>query len=157
MLASSYPLLDVFWTMLWFFCFFIWIYLLIVVFADIFRSEDLSGGAKALWTIFVLFLPLLGVLVYMIARGGSMQRRQARQTADAKKQMDSYIRATAGSTSTATELTKLAQLRDAGDISEAEFAQAKSQLLTGTEASVGSVPSNGHSRDEATTGDHQPA
>lgn len=137
MLASSYPLLDVFWTMLWFFCFFIWIYLLIVVFADIFRSEDLSGWGKAGWTIFVLFLPLLGVLTYMIARGGSMQRRQARQTVDAKRQMDDYIRQSAGSSSPATELTKLAQLRDAGAITDAEFAQAKAKILSDSSALVG--------------------
>ena len=69
------PLLDLFWAMLWFFLFFAWIWLLISIFADIFRSDDLGGWAKAFWTIFVVILPLLGVLVYLIARGGSMQER----------------------------------------------------------------------------------
>ena len=77
MLAYNYPLLGVFWTMLWFFLFFIWIWILIVVFADIFRSHDLGGFAKALWVIFVIIVPLLGVLIYLIARGGKMHERAA--------------------------------------------------------------------------------
>ncbi len=124
------PLLDVFWTMLWFFCFFIWIMLLIRVFADIFRSHDLSGWGKAGWTIFVLFLPLLGVLVYVIARGGSMQKRQMEEAVDARRQMDEYIRQTAStSSSSVDELAKLAKLHDAGTINDAEYEQAKSKLL----------------------------
>ena len=79
MLATDYPLLDVFWTMLWFFLFFLWIWLLVMIFADIFRSHDLSGGAKALWVVFVIFLPFLGVLLYLIFRGGKMQERNVRQ------------------------------------------------------------------------------
>ena len=74
---SSYPLLNIFWTMLIFFLWIIWIWILILVIIDIFRSPDLSGGAKALWFLFVLFIPLIGVLVYLIARGGSMQERSA--------------------------------------------------------------------------------
>ena len=77
MLADSYPLLDVFWTMLWFFLFFAWIWLLIIVFGDIFRSRNMSGWSKALWTIFVVLVPLFGVLVYLIARGGRMHERAA--------------------------------------------------------------------------------
>jgi len=131
MIASSYPLLDVFWTMLWFFAFFIWIYLLVLVFSDIFRSDDLSGWGKAGWTIFVLFVPLIGVLAYLIIRGSSMQKRRAEQGAEAQKQREDYIRQTAGSTGTsrATELTKLAELHDAGKISDQEFQQAKSKIL----------------------------
>jgi Phospholipase_D-nuclease N-terminal len=75
--ASSYPLLNLFWTMFIFFLWVIWIWILIMVFIDIFRSHDLSGGAKALWFLFVLFIPLIGVLVYLIARGGSMSERAA--------------------------------------------------------------------------------
>jgi Phospholipase_D-nuclease N-terminal len=75
--ASSYPLLNLFWTMFIFFLWVIWIWILIMVFIDIFRSHDLSGGAKALWFLFVLFIPLIGVLVYLIARGGSMGERAA--------------------------------------------------------------------------------
>ena len=77
MLSDSYPLLDVFWTMLWFFLFFAWIWLLIIVFGDIFRSRDMSGWSKALWTIFVVLVPLFGVLVDLIARGGRMHERAA--------------------------------------------------------------------------------
>ncbi len=123
------PLLDVFWTMLWFFCFFIWIMLLIRVFADIFRSHDLGGWAKAGWTLFVVFLPLLGVLVYLIARGSSMQKRQIAEAAEARQQMDEYIRQTATSSTSVDELAKLAKLHDAGTISDAEFEQAKSKFL----------------------------
>lgn len=123
------PLFDVFWTMLWFFCFFIWIMLLIRVFADIFRSHDLGGWRKAGWTVFVVFLPLLGVLVYLIARGSSMQRRQTQEAVETRQQMDEYIRQTAKSSSPADELAKLVKLHDAGTISDAEFDQAKSKLL----------------------------
>ena len=77
MLAYDYPLLGVFWTMLWFFLFFIWIWLLITIFADIFRSHDIGGFAKALWVIFVIVVPFLGVLIYLIARGKGMQDRAA--------------------------------------------------------------------------------
>ena len=130
MLASSYPLLDVFWTMLWFFAFFIWIYLLIMVLSDIFRSDDLSGWGKALWTIFVIILPLIGVLAYLIARGDSMQKRRAQAAEAARKQNEEYIRQAAGtSTSAATELSKLVELRDSGKISDAEFQSAKSKIL----------------------------
>lgn len=123
------PLLDVFLTMLWFFFFFVWIMLLIRVFADIFRSHDLSGWGKAGWTILVVLLPLLGVLVYVIARGSHMQRRQLEDAAEARHQMDEYIRQSAGKGTPADELAKLAQLRDAGTLSDDEFEQAKSKLL----------------------------
>ncbi len=115
--------------MLWFFCFFIWIMLLIRVFADIFRSHDLSGWGKAGWTILVLFLPLLGVLAYVIARGESMQKRQVTEAVEAKQQMDEYIRQTAAKASPVDELAKLAQLHDAGTLNDAEYEQAKSKLL----------------------------
>ena len=122
---------QVFWSMLWFFLFFIWIYILIVVFSDIFRSHDLSGWAKALWIIFVVIVPYLGVFVYLIARGGRMQEHAA---ADAKRQdteFRQYVQsATASSSSnTADELARLADLRDKGVISEAEFQQAKAKAL----------------------------
>ena len=96
MLASSYPLLDVFWTMLEFFAFVIWIWLLILVFTDIFRSHDLKGAAKAAWFIIVLILPLFGVLLYLIIRGHSMGERRAQDLADSQAQFDSYVRQTAG-------------------------------------------------------------
>ena len=125
------PILDLFWAMLWFFLFIIWIWLLITVFIDIFRSE-MSGWAKAAWVIFVIVVPLLGVLVYLIAEGGKMQERsmkEAQQADDAKR---SYIRDAAGSSgsSSADEVAKLAALHDAGTISDEEFAAAKAKALS---------------------------
>src|SRR5271157_3324366 len=115
MIASSYPLLDLFWTMFEIFIFIIWIWLLIVVFSDIFRSHDMGGGAKALWVIFVVILPYLGVLVYLIARGGSMHERAAQQMQQQQKAFDAYVKQTAGTSgSSAEELAKLADLKDKG-------------------------------------------
>ena len=119
---------QVFWSMLWFFLFFIWIWLLIVVFGDIFRSPDLSGWGKALWTIFVLVVPYLGVFAYLIARGHKMQEHaidQARAQDAATRQ---YIQNVTGS-NTADELARLVDLRDRGVIDEAEFQQAKAKTL----------------------------
>ncbi len=96
MLAYNYPLLSIFWTMLEFFLFFLWIWLLIVVFSDIFRSHDMGGLAKALWVIFVIIIPYLGVLIYLIARGGSMHERAAAQAAQQQKAFDSYVKQAAG-------------------------------------------------------------
>jgi hypothetical protein len=128
--ASSYPLLDVFWTMLWFFLFFIWIWLLITVFVDLFRSRDLSGWGKAGWAIFVIILPLLGVLFYLIFRGGSMHDRQMQDAANQEQQFRTYVQqAASNSSSTADELTKLADLRDRGVITPQEFEQQKASLL----------------------------
>jgi hypothetical protein len=130
LVASSYPLLDVFWTMLWFFLFFIWIWLLITVFVDLFRSHDLSGWGKAGWAIFVIILPLLGVLFYLIFRGGSMQQRQMQDAAQQEQQFRSYVQeAASSSTSTADELAKLADLRDRGVINAEEFERQKAALL----------------------------
>ena len=132
MIASSYPLLDVFWTMLWFFAFFIWIWLLIVVFTDIFRSHDMGGWAKALWVIFIIILPFLGVFVYLIARGGKIHERAAREAAQQQKAFDEYVRQTAGASgsSTADQLSKLADLKSQGVITDAEFEAQKQKLLT---------------------------
>src|SRR6478609_6965372 len=117
---------DVFLSMLWFFLFFIWIWLLISVFSDIFRSDDLSGWSKALWTIFVIVLPYLGVFVYLIARGNKMGEHALRDASRQEQQMRSYVQSVAGSsTSTADEIGRLAELRTAGTISDAEFRQAK--------------------------------
>ena len=122
MLAYTYPLLSLFWTMLLFFGFVVWIWLLIVVFGDIFRSHDIGGFAKALWVLLVIFLPLIGVLIYLIARGGKMQERAAGDTRQQQQEFDTYVRDVAGSgTSSADELAKLAQLRDQGVITEEEF------------------------------------
>jgi hypothetical protein len=131
MLAADYPLLEVFWTMLWFFLFFIWIWLLISVFADIFRSDDLSGVAKTFWIIFVIVLPYLGVFIYLISRGNKMGEHAARDAAKRDAQFRSYVQEAAATSaaSPADELAKLADLRDKGVITAEEFEQQKRQVL----------------------------
>jgi Short C-terminal domain/Phospholipase_D-nuclease N-terminal len=131
MLAAEFGTGQVFWSFLWFFLFFIWIWLLIVVFSDIFRSQDLGGWAKAIWCIFIIFLPYLGVFVYLIARGGKMHEH-AVETAQAQDEaMRPYVRDVAGSGgSTADELARLADLREKGVISDAEFEQLKAKALS---------------------------
>ena len=128
-LAYTYPLLSIFWTMLEIFFFIIWIYLLFIVFVDIFRSQDMGGLAKALWIIFVIVLPYLGVFVYLIARGGKMHERAAAQAQQQQKAFDSYVQLAAGGSSTADQLSKLADLKEKGTITEAEFASEKAKLL----------------------------
>jgi hypothetical protein len=123
------PLFDLFFSMLWFFLFVAWIWVLISVYADIFRSDDLSGWGKAFWVLFALVLPALGVLVYLIVRGGSMQERTTQRAADAERAAQSYIREVAAAPSTADELAKLAQLRDQGVLSAGEFEAQKAKLL----------------------------
>lgn len=124
------PLLDLFWAMLWFFLFFVWIWLLITLFADIFRSEDLSGWGKAGWTIFIVVLPWLGVLIYLIARGKSMTERAMKQAADQEKAMRSYVQeVSSSSSSVADEIGKLAALRDQGVLTAEEFNAQKVALL----------------------------
>ena len=127
--SYSYPLLGAFWTILEIFLWVLWIWILIYVFIDIFRSHDLSGWAKALWFIFVLFIPLIGVLVYLIARGGSMQERAQQQAQQADSEARQYIQDAAGSPSTADQLTKLADLRDRGVITAGEFEREKAKIL----------------------------
>jgi hypothetical protein len=129
MAAYQYPLLDIFWTMLWFFLFFIWIWLLIVVFMDIFRSRDMGGLAKALWCIFIIVIPLLGVLIYLIARGGSMHERNLEAAKAQQQAFNDAVRDAAGSGTTADDLAKLADLRDRGVISQAEFDAQKAKIL----------------------------
>jgi hypothetical protein len=122
--------LDLFWTMLEIFFFIIWIWLLISVFSDIFRSHDLGGVGKALWTIFIIVLPFLGVFVYLIARGGSMHERQARHMAEQQKHFDAYVRqAAGGGSSTTDELAKLADLKAKGVLTDAEFEAQKAKIL----------------------------
>ncbi len=131
MFAYTYPLLSLFWTMLLFFGFVVWIWLLIVVFGDIFRSHDIGGFAKAMWVLLVIFLPLIGVLIYLIARGGKMQDRATKDARQPQQEFDTYVRDVAASeTSPADQLAKLANLRDQGVISEPEFEAQKSKLLS---------------------------
>ncbi len=123
---------DLFWTMLMFFLWIIWIWLLITVFIDIFRDKGLNGFAKALWVLFVIVLPLLGVLVYLIARGDDMSERQMQHAIRQQKRSEDYIRQVSGgggAASSADELSKLAQLHRDGVLTDEEFAAQKSKLL----------------------------
>jgi hypothetical protein len=128
-LAYEYPLLSVFMTMLWFFLFVIWIMILFRVFADIFRSHDMGGFAKTLWIIFVIFLPFLGVLVYVIARGDNMTKHAMEDAKAQDEAFQAYVQQTAGTSGPADELTKLAALRDSGQITPAEFEAGKAKIL----------------------------
>ena len=130
MLANEFGTGQVFWSMLWFFLFFIWIWLLITVFADIFRSHDMGGFAKFLWVIFVIFVPYLGVFVYLIARGHKMSEHamEAAQANDAAAR--AYIQQAAGtSASPADELARLADLKAQGVIDDAEFQRLKAKAI----------------------------
>lgn len=128
----SYPLLDAFLTMVWFFLCILWFVLLFRVILDIFASHDLSGGGKAIWLVVVIVLPFLGVFVYIVARGRQMQEHQARSAREQDKAIRDYVRQTGGDGgSSADQLAKLADLRDRGAITDQEFQQAKSRVLAG--------------------------
>jgi ABC-type multidrug transport system fused ATPase/permease subunit len=123
---------EVFLSMLWFVLFFVWIWLAITVFVDIFRSRDLSGWAKALWVIFIIVLPYLGIFVYLIARGGSMHERAVQQAQQTDQELRQYVQQVAGSTpSVADELERLASLHDRGKITDEEFATLKAKAMAG--------------------------
>ena len=127
--SYSYPLLGAFWTIFEIFLWVLWIWILIYVFIDIFRSHDLSGWAKALWFVFVLFIPLIGVLVYLIARGGKMQERAVQQAQQQDQEARRYIQDVAGAPNSADQLAKLADLRDRGVITADEFDREKAKVL----------------------------
>lgn len=128
---SNYPLLDLFLTMLWFFLWVLWIMLLFWIITDIFRSPDLGGGAKAAWLLFVIVVPLFGVLVYLIARGDSMHDRRAKQAQAQDEAFRTYAREVAGGNGHdgSDELTRLAGLHDRGVLNDSEFEQAKAKIL----------------------------
>lgn len=126
---SSYPLLDLFLTMLWFFLWILWIFLLIRIIMDIFASHDLGGWGKAGWLILVIILPLVGVLVYLIARGHHMAEHEVREAQAQDEAFRTYVRDAAGGSGSADELTKLAELRERGVITEQEFQQGKAKIL----------------------------
>lgn len=113
-----------------FFLLFAWIWILITVIMDLFRDHELSGVAKAVWVFFLVFLPFLGVLLYLIVRGNGMRDRTIKEQADAKKHFDEYVREQAGSASPADELHKLAELKEKGALSSEEFEKAKAKLLS---------------------------
>ena len=129
MVAASYPFLDVLWSMVIFFAFVIWIWLLITVFADVFRRHDIGGGMKAVWLIFVIVLPYLGVFIYLIAEGHSMADRNVEQMKAAKAQQDEYIQSVAG-TSPADQVAQAKSLLDSGAITQAEFDTMKAKALS---------------------------
>jgi len=125
------PIFDLFWSMLWFFMFIIWMMLLFRVFGDIFRSE-MSGGAKAVWVIFVIIVPFLGVLIYLIAHGGDMQERALQGAAAQEQAQRNYIQSAASEgTSSADELQKLSDLHKNGVINDVEFARQKERVIDG--------------------------
>jgi len=128
-LAADYPFLDIFWSMFIFFLFVIWIWILITVFSDIFRRKDIGGGSKALWIIFVIVLPYLGVLVYLIANHDGMADRNIAQMQKQQQATDQYIQSVAGSGGAAAEIEKAKGLLDSGAITQAEFDSIKSKAL----------------------------
>lgn len=128
MLAYDYPLLGLFWSMLMFFLFFAWLMLLFRVFADIFRS-DMAGLAKGVWSIFVILVPLLGVLIYLIAHGDGMRNRDIAVAQQNEAAFQAYVQQAAGSGGVASELSKLSDLRASGALTDAEFEAQKAKLL----------------------------
>ena len=128
MILASYPILNVFWWMLMFFLMMMWFWLLITIFVDIFRTH-MSGWAKAGWVIFILLVPLLGVLIYLIVNGSDMQHRSMEQAKAAQQAQNEYIRDVAGTETTADQLKTLSDLHDAGKLSDDEFAAQKARLL----------------------------
>ncbi len=127
MLAADYPFLDILWTMFIFFLFIIWIWILITVFADVFRRKDIGGGMKAIWIVFVILLPYLGVLVYLIANHDGMADRNIQQVQKQQEATDAYIKSVAGGT--AAEIEKAKGLLDSGAITQAEFDSIKAKAL----------------------------
>ena len=127
-IAADYPFLDVLWTMILFFVWVAWIWIVITVFADLFRRHDISGWGKAAWVIFVIVLPFLGVLVYLIAQHDGMRERSVKQAHDQKQAFDQYVREAAGGP--AAEIAKAKELLDQGAISQEEFDSLKAKALS---------------------------
>ncbi|MFI0240582.1 SHOCT domain-containing protein [Streptomyces sp. NPDC016845] len=132
-LAYDYPLFGVFWTTMWFFLWILWFFLLFRIIGDLFRDDALNGWVKAVWIVFVIVLPFLGVFVYVLVRGRGMGHREVSAAESRQKNFDEYVRRTAASdtppATPADELTKLSRLREQGDISEEEFQRAKGKVL----------------------------
>ena len=129
MLAADYPFLDVLWTMLIFFLWIIWFWILITVFIDLFRRKDTSGFSKVLWIIFVILVPFLGVFIYLLVNHDGMADRNIQQAQAQRAQMDQYVRETAGSGGAAAEIEKAKALLDSGAISQQEFDAIKAKAL----------------------------
>jgi hypothetical protein len=129
LIAADYPFLEVLWTMFIFFAWVIWFWILITVFADIFRRRDTSGGMKVLWIIFVIVLPFLGVFIYLIANSDGMAERNLEKAQRQQEQMDAYVKTVAGSGGAAAEIEKAKSLLDSGAITQAEFDAIKAKAL----------------------------
>jgi ABC-type multidrug transport system fused ATPase/permease subunit len=129
MLIADYSLGDALLTVLEIFLLIAWFWILVTVIGDLFRDHQISGWAKAAWVLFLIILPFLGTLIYLIARGEGMRERTVREQADMRRHMDAYIRETAGS-SPVNELHRLSELKQRGDLTDAEFEQAKAKLLS---------------------------
>ncbi len=127
--AADYPFLNILWSMLVFVGFFFWIWLAIMVFMDVFRRHDIGGFVKALWIVFVIFIPVLGVLVYLLAYHDSIAERNAKQAQAAQAAFDEQVRQAAGSSGPASEIATAQSLLDAGTISQQEFDQIKAKAL----------------------------
>jgi hypothetical protein len=126
-IAADYPFLNVLWTLIVFFAWLAWIWIAITVFIDVFRRDDIGGWGKAAWVVFVIVLPFLGVLVYLIAQHDGMRERSARQAQAQKQEFDQYVRETAGGS--ATEIAKAKELLDSGAITQEEFDKLKAKAL----------------------------
>lgn len=120
---------QVLWSMLWFALFFFWVWTVVIIFADVIRSEDLSGWGKALWSVFIIFAPFLGILMYLIVRGRSMHERAVRDARDREAELREYVQTTVHGSSTADEIAKLAEMRAQGALTDTEFQLAKSKAL----------------------------
>ena len=127
--AADYPFLEVLWTMLIFFLWVMWFWLLIVIIGDVFRRHDIGGGKKTIWLIFILFVPFIGVLAYVLANSDGMAERNMERARSQRAQMDDYVRETAGSGGAAAEIDKAKQLLDSGAITQAEFDAIKAKAL----------------------------
>ncbi len=127
--AADYPFLDIFWTMIIFFCWVIWFWMVIVIFSDIFSRHDISGWAKAAWTVFIIVVPFLGVLIYLITNSKEMAERRTQQTQAAQADFDDYVKDVAASSGPAGEIDKAKQLLDSGAITQPEFEALKAKAL----------------------------
>ena len=127
--AADYPFLDIFWTMLIFFMWVIWLWIVITVLIDLFRRHDVSGWAKAAWTLFVIVLPFLGVFMYLITQGGGMAERRASEIRASQASFDEYVRNAAGSSGPSDQIAKGKELLDSGAIDQAEFEALKRKAL----------------------------
>ena len=129
LIAADYPFLDVFWSMIIFFCWVIWIWMVIVIFADLFSRRDISGWSKALWSVFIIVVPFLGVLIYLIAHSDGMAERKMGQVQAQRAEFDDYVKNVAASGGPAHEIDKAKQLLDSGAITQAEFDALKAKAL----------------------------